>query len=263
MLCWHAVHFWLDLYIRSTLPARNACGASRSQASIEAAVLPPCSVPAAWCCRSLEGHHSGSQGDRALWGGCSGKQWQQAHQRCTRDGVWCCTAPQCGELLLLTVSVQQRHEYWLLQCCLADVCSFLFKLAAALCLSADSVSYTLRTPAAPRQALLKQMTGSGLSACGTLALLWQVTCYHISTMTISERSALARGWLADSRGPGMQEEADEPAGNDTSDSDSDGSSSSDIDESPPDLQETCGCCGSCGGLGAAQPAGARHAELHA
>jgi hypothetical protein len=77
----------------------------------------------------------------------------------------------------------------------------------------------------------------------TCCLALQVTCYHISTMTITQRSALARSWLADNK---TAEEGEEPedvelVGNTTGsspDSDDDDNSSSSEDGGPPDMLET-------------------------
>jgi hypothetical protein len=73
-----------------------------------------------------------------------------------------------------------------------------------------------------------------------LPCLAVVTTFHISTMTINQRSALAKSWLADSKTP---EEPDQEAaaGADAgSNAGSDNSSASDSSESgsPPDLLET-------------------------
>jgi hypothetical protein len=68
-----------------------------------------------------------------------------------------------------------------------------------------------------------------------------VTTYHISTMSISERSALASSWLEGGGPSGAQQslqDLDEPLGAMGNDRDSDASSNSDLDESPPDLLET-------------------------
>jgi hypothetical protein len=68
-----------------------------------------------------------------------------------------------------------------------------------------------------------------------------VTTYHISTMSMSERSALASSWL-DGGGPSQQVVQEEPP--DSRDDDGDSSSgsgstvSSDLDEDPPDIMET-------------------------
>jgi hypothetical protein len=67
-----------------------------------------------------------------------------------------------------------------------------------------------------------------------------VTTYHVSTMTVSDRSALASSWLENgglsSKQQAMQQEFDDSQRDD--DSDSDGSTSSgDLDEAP-DISET-------------------------
>lgn len=66
-----------------------------------------------------------------------------------------------------------------------------------------------------------------------------VTTYHISTMSMSERSALASSWL-ECGGPASSQQAMQQEPDDSRrDSDSDGSSnSSDMDEGPPGLLET-------------------------
>jgi hypothetical protein len=69
-----------------------------------------------------------------------------------------------------------------------------------------------------------------------------VTTFHISTMTINQRSALAKSWLADSKTPEEPgQEADAAAADAASDADdnSDGSGSDSSEAgSPPDLLET-------------------------
>lgn len=68
-----------------------------------------------------------------------------------------------------------------------------------------------------------------------------VTTYHISTMSMSERSALASSWLEGAGPSGAQQslqDPDEAIGPVDDDTDSDASSNSDLDESPPDVLET-------------------------
>jgi hypothetical protein len=66
-----------------------------------------------------------------------------------------------------------------------------------------------------------------------------VTTYHISTMSMPERSSLASSWL-EGGGPTSSQHAMQREDEETRrDSDSDASSnSSDMDEAPPDLLET-------------------------
>lgn len=77
----------------------------------------------------------------------------------------------------------------------------------------------------------------------TAYVLWrlvQVTTYHISTMSMSERKALASSWLAGG-GPSQQPVQEElgEGSRDQEDNSSSGSTiSSDLDEEPPDLLET-------------------------
>lgn len=86
-------------------------------------------------------------------------------------------------------------------------------------------------------------TAAILSCCPVLSCPAVVTTFHISTMTINQRSALAKSWLADSKTPEEPDQEAAEAGADAaSDADSDDSSASDSDSSesgsPPDLLET-------------------------
>lgn len=79
--------------------------------------------------------------------------------------------------------------------------------------------------------------------CYTCCFAPQVTCYHISTMTITQRSALARSCMDDNKTAeeGEEEQDAELMGNTTGsspDSDSDDNSSSSEDGGPPDMLET-------------------------
>lgn len=68
-----------------------------------------------------------------------------------------------------------------------------------------------------------------------------VSCrtYHISTMSMSERSALASSWREGGGPSGAQQPGQYMVDAQDDDADSEGSSgSSDLDESPPDLLET-------------------------
>lgn len=69
-------------------------------------------------------------------------------------------------------------------------------------------------------------------------LLTQVTTYHISTLSLSERSALATSWLEAGTTVSSQRAVQELE--DSHDLNSDGGStvSSDLEETPPDLLET-------------------------
>lgn len=66
-----------------------------------------------------------------------------------------------------------------------------------------------------------------------------VITYHISTMSMSERSALASSWL-DGGGPSQQVVQEElpDSRDDYGDSSSGSTVSSDLDEDPPDVMET-------------------------
>lgn len=79
---------------------------------------------------------------------------------------------------------------------------------------------------------------------GCATTLAQVTTYHISTMSVSERSALASNWV---EGGGSTSNSGQHAlqAIDNSVRDNDGvgsdhtSASSNLEESPPDMLETC------------------------
>jgi hypothetical protein len=79
-----------------------------------------------------------------------------------------------------------------------------------------------------------------ISPAAVLFCCVQVTVFHISTITISQRSALARTWLADnSMTEGADEGQDDTTGDDQQAGDSsDSDSGSDSGGMPPDLLET-------------------------
>lgn len=96
------------------------------------------------------------------------------------------------------------------------------------------------------RAAYPELCACGVPHCACVHLCLscvQVTCYHISTMTIQQRSALARSWLADGKATqegaaqGGLEAGDASSSSDTGIDDEDGSSTS-CDGCPPDLLET-------------------------